>query len=261
MSVCDVIVMGAGGRMGRAVAAQVAANEAFRLAGAVERSENARMLAGYECVTGVEAENVFARCPGAVVIEFTTPESSLKTANLAARLGNPVVIGTTGFTAAQERELESAAQHGQIFWAPNMSVGLNALLAVLPKLVEALGPAYDLEITEIHHNRKADSPSGTALKLGQVIAGARGWNLDAVKKCGREGIIGPRAKEEIGIAAVRGGDVVGDHTVYFLGVGERIEVTHRVQSRETFAQGALRAALWVKNQPCGKLWSMADMLK
>jgi len=247
--------------MGRTVAALVAADKAFRLAGAVERPESANALTGYECVTGTDSESVFTQCPDAVIIEFTTPESSLRTAKLAARLGNPAVIGTTGFRTAQTKELENAAQGGKIFWAPSMSVGLNALLAVLPKLVEALGPAYDLEIMEIHHNRKADSPSGTALKLGQVVAGARGWNLDQVKNCGREGIIGPRPREEIGIAAVRGGDVVGDHTVYFLGPGERVEVTHRVQSRETFAQGALRAAKWVKDQPGGRLYSMADMLK
>jgi len=261
MSACDVIVMGAGGRMGRTVAALVLADKAFRLAGVVERPESVQALSGYECVTGVEAEDVFARCPGAVAIDFTTPESSLKTANLATKLGNPAVIGTTGFTAAQAKELENAGRSGRIFWAPSMSVGINALVAVLPKLVAALGPAYDLEIMEIHHNRKADSPSGTALKLGQAVAAARGQNLAEVKKCCREGMIGPRTKEEIGIMAVRGGDVVGDHTVYFLGPGERIEVTHRAHSRETFAQGALRAALWIRNQPSGKLYSMADMLQ
>lgn len=261
MSVCDVIIMGAGGRMGATLAGLALDDPAFRLAGVVERPQSADALKRYDCVRGVEMEDVFAKCPGAVVIDFTAPESSLKVANLATRLGNPAVIGTTGFTAAQVKELEAAAVHGQIFWAPNMSVGVNALVQVLPKLVEALGPAYDLEIMEIHHNKKADSPSGTALKLGQAVAAARGQNLDDVKKCSREGIIGARTQSEIGIVAVRGGDVVGDHTVYFLGPGERIEVTHRAHSRETFARGALRAARWIGGQKPGKLHSMSDMLK
>lgn len=260
MSVCELIIMGAGGRMGATIAGLAAADPAYRVAGVVERPQSAALLERYDCVKGTEMEDVFARCPGAVVIDFTAPESSLKVANLAARMGNPAVIGTTGLTTAQTKELEAAARHGLIFWAPNMSVGVNALVRVLPKLVEALGPAYDLEIMEIHHNKKADSPSGTALKLGQAIAGGRGQNLDDVKKCSREGIVGARTKEEIGIVAVRGGDVVGDHTVYFLGPGERIEVTHRAHSRETFAQGALRAALWLRGQKPGTLHSMSDML-
>ena len=261
MSVCEVVIMGAGGRMGATLAGLAMGDPAYRLAGVVERPQNAQALERYDCVKGTSMEDVFAKCPGAVVIDFTAPESSLKVANMAASMGNPAVIGTTGFTADQAGELEAAARNGLIFWAPNMSVGVNALLQVLPKLVEALGPAYDLEIAEIHHNRKADSPSGTALKLGQAIAAARGEKLDDVKKCSREGIIGPRSKGEIGIVAVRGGDVVGDHTVYFLGPGERIEVTHRAHSRETFAQGALRAASWLRGQKIGTLHTMADMLK
>jgi len=261
MSVCDVIIMGAGGRMGATLAGLALEDPAYRLVGVVERPQSEAALAKYDCVRGTVIEDVFAKCPGAVVIDFTAPESSLKVANLAARLGNPAVIGTTGFTAGQMKELESAAQNGPIFWAPNMSVGVNALLQVLPKLVEALGPAYDLEIMEIHHNKKADSPSGTALKLGQAIAAARGENLDDVKKCSRDGIIGPRTQREIGLLAVRGGDVVGDHTVYFLGPGERIEVTHRAHSRETFARGAMRAAHWLKGQKGGKLHTMSDMLQ
>lgn len=261
MSVCDLIIMGAGGRMGATLASLAAEDQAYRLAGVVERPQSAQALNRYDCVKGTEMEDVFARCPGAVVIDFTMPEASLKVANLAARMGNPAVIGTTGFTAEQMKELESAARQGPLFWAPNMSVGINSLLQVLPKLVEVLGPAYDLEIMEIHHNKKADSPSGTALKLGQAIAAARGKKLDDVKKCSRDGIIGPRTQEEIGLMAVRGGDVVGDHTVYFLGPGERIEVTHRAHSRETFARGALRAACWLRGQKAGHLHTMSDMLK
>ncbi len=260
MSVCDVVIMGAGGRMGQILAGLAQADPEMRLAGVVERPQNAAALDRYDCVRGTLCEDVLAKCPGAVVIDFTAPESSLNVANVAVRLGNPAVIGTTGFTAAQVKELEAAAKHGPLFWAPNMSVGVNSLLQILPKLVEILGPAYDLEIMEIHHNKKADSPSGTALKLGQALAAARGQELDDVKRCCREGIIGPRTKPEIGVQALRGGDVVGDHTVYFFGPGERIEVTHRAHSRETFAQGALRAARWLRSQPAGKLHTMSDML-
>lgn len=260
MSVCDVIIMGAGGRMGQTLAGLAINDPAYRLAGVVERPQSAASLDRYDCVKGTDMENVFAKCPGAVIIDFTAPEASLKVANLAARMGNPAVIGTTGFSASQMQELEAAAKQGPLFWAPNMSVGVNSLLQVLPKLVEALGPGYDLEIMEIHHNKKADSPSGTALKLGQAIAAARGEKIDDVKVCSRDGIIGARTQKEIGLVAVRGGDVVGDHTVYFLGQGERIEVTHRAHSRETFAHGAMRAALWMKGQKAGKLLTMSDML-
>lgn len=263
MSICDVIIMGAGGRMGSTLAELVLADPELRLAGVVERPENELALNKYDrsdCLKGTSVENVFARLPGAVVIDFTAPAASLVVANLAAQQGNPAVIGTTGFTEPQKAELAKAAKHVPLFWSPNMSVGVNALLSVLPKLVEALGPTYDLEITEIHHNKKADSPSGTALKLGQCLAEARGVALDEVKKCCREGIIGPRTQGEIGLQAVRGGDVVGDHTVYFFGAGERIEVTHRAHSRENFARGALRAAKWLSVQKPGKLYTMADML-
>jgi len=260
MSVCDVIIMGAGGRMGGNLAAMVQADPELNLAGVVERPQNEAALDKFTCVRGTDAREVFARLPGAVVVDFTAPEASVAVARIAAELGNPVVFGTTGFSPEQVRELEDAARKAPLFWAPNMSVGVNTLLRLLPSLVEALGPDYDLEITEIHHNKKVDSPSGTAIKIGQVLAAARGQSLDEVKKCGREGIVGARTKDEIGVLAVRGGDVVGDHTVYFFGPGERIEVTHRAHSRENFARGALRAARWIGSQKPGKLYSMADML-
>jgi 4-hydroxy-tetrahydrodipicolinate reductase len=261
MSVCDVVVMGALGRMGATlIRLAKAAPEQYRLAGALERSGCTDGLAGLECVVGDDLPTVLAKCPGAVVIDFTAPASSVASAAAAAAAGNPIVIGTTGLAPDQIAALSAAAAKTPIFFAPNMSVGLNVLLTVLPDLVRKLGPAYDLEVMEIHHNKKADAPSGTAIKLGQCLAEARGADYDAVKRHGRDGIIGPRTREEIGVAALRGGDVVGDHTVYFFGPGERIEVTHRVGNRETFAQGALRAAAWIKKQPAGKLYAMADML-
>lgn len=260
MGVCDIIILGAAGRMGATLTRLVLEDPDLRLAGVVERPQSATALNRYECVKGVSVEEVFARLPGAVVIDFSSPDASVATAHAAARLGNPAVIGTTGLTAEHMKELGQAAKHVPLFWAPNMSVGVNVLLAVLPELVRKLGAAYDLEIVEIHHNKKVDAPSGTALKLGQCLAEARNVALDTVRKCCREGLVGARPQGEIGLQTVRGGDVVGDHTVYFLGPGERIEVTHRAHSRETFAHGALRAAKWLKDRPAGKLYGMADLL-
>ena len=142
-----------------------------------------------------------------------------------------------------------------------MSVGINVLLQVLPQLTRLLGPAYDLEIAEVHHRLKKDAPSGTAIRLGQCLAQARGQEYEDVARCCREGIVGERIDEEIGVQTLRGGDVVGDHTVFYFGPGERIEVTHRAHSRETFAQGALRAAAWLASQPAGKIYAMEDMLR
>lgn len=260
MSVCDVVIMGALGRMGSTLTRLVQADPAYKLAGALERTGCTAALANLGCEVGDDLATVLAKCPGTVVIDFTTPESSVNAAKIAAASGNPIVIGTTGLNPEQTKVLAEAAVRTPVFFAPNMSVGLNVLLLVLPDLVRKLGPAYNLEVMEIHHNKKADAPSGTAIKLGQCLAGARGADYDAVKRHSRDGIIGPRTGEEIGVAALRGGDVVGDHTVYFFGPGERIEVTHRVHTRDTLAQGALRAAAWLRDQKPGRLYAMADML-
>jgi 4-hydroxy-tetrahydrodipicolinate reductase len=194
-----------------------------------------------------------------VVIDFTAPAVTMKVARACAAGKLAAVIGTTGLTTEQTEELRELAEKAPIFWAPNMSVGVNVLLAVLPMLVERLGAKYDLELSEIHHNKKKDAPSGTAIKLAQCLAEARGVDYENAKQYCREGIIGERPMGEIGVQTLRGGDVVGDHTVYFLGPGERIEVTHRAHSRETFAQGALRAAKWMWEQEPGRLYTMADM--
>ena len=260
MSVCDVVIMGARGRMGSTLANLARNNPEYRLAGAVERPGLDAGLSELGCPVGTDLAALLPQVPGAVVIDFTAPAATVDTVQVCVAAGNPVVVGTTGLSKSQTAALEAAAASGRVFFAPNMSVGINALLSVLPALVTKLGDAYNLEIMEIHHNRKADSPSGTAIKLGQCLAGAAGRDFDAVKKCCREGIIGPRPGEEIGIQTLRGGDVVGDHTVYFFGPGERIEVTHRAHSRETFAQGALRAAAWLRGQAPGRLYGMPDML-
>ncbi len=246
--------------MGSTLTRLAQADSAYRLVGALERVGCTELLANLHCEIGDDLATVLCKCPGAVIIDFTSPENSVKTAATAAASGNPVVVGTTGLTPEQTAALAASAAKTPVFFAPNMSVGLNVLLTVLPELVRKLGPAYNMEVMEIHHNKKLDSPSGTAIKLGQCLAAARGADYDEVKRHCRDGIIGARPSEEIGVQALRGGDVVGDHTVYFFGPGERIEVTHRVHTRDTFAQGALRAAAWLRGQKPGRLYAMADML-
>lgn len=255
----SVVIHGAAGRMGQTLCSLAKADPELTLAGVVDRSGSEERLAVWGCPMGSDLGEVLKQAPGAIVVDFSSPEASVGVARTVAANGAGAVIGTTGLTDEQQAALRGAAATARLFWAPNMSVGVNVLLKVLPELVAKLGPAYDLEITEIHHNKKADAPSGTAIKLGQCIADARGWKLEEKGNFARHGIIGPRPKEEIGVMTVRGGDVVGDHTVYFFGPGERIEVTHRAHSRETFAQGALRAAKWLSTQQPGKLYSMSDI--
>ncbi|CCO24607.1 4-hydroxy-tetrahydrodipicolinate reductase [Maridesulfovibrio hydrothermalis] len=255
----DIVIMGAKGRMGDTLVRLTQQSDDLNLAGVLERSGCEEGLDSLNCVCGTSPEEVLTKVPGAVVIDFTAPAVTLKLLETAAVTGNPVVIGTTGMTNEELAQVEEFAKKVPVFLAPNMSVGVNVLLKILPELVRMLGPAYDMEMTEIHHNKKVDSPSGTALKLAQCMAEARGLVYDEVKKHCRDGIVGARTKDELGVMAVRGGDVVGDHTAYFLGPGERIEVTHRAHSRETFAQGALRAAGWIADKKPGKVYSMADI--
>lgn len=255
----DVIILGARGRMGATLANLANADVELNLKAVCERPGNCDGLESFGCLCGDDLEALLPDCPGAVIVDFTSPEASIATAKIAARHGNPVVIGTTGLNPEQVAELEGIAKDHPLFWAPNMSVGVNVLLKLLPQLVQALGEDYDMEISEIHHKMKKDAPSGTALKLAQCLAEARGWDYDEVKNHCRDGIIGERPKDELGVQTLRGGDVVGDHTMYFFGPGERIEVTHRAHSRETFASGALRAAKWLRGQKPGKLYAMADI--
>ena len=252
-----IIIIGAAGRMGRTIR-RLAEEENFVIVGLVDREEG---LAGLQEGTIPVARSLEAlgkRVSGAVAIDFTAPDASMATAGMAADMGVALVIGTTGFSEAQKAELATLARKTPIFWSANMSVGINVLMRFLPQLARALGPAYDMEMVEIHHGRKKDAPSGTALALGEKLAEARGWKLPEVRCSARDGIIGARPQKEIGIQALRGGDVVGVHTVYFLGPGERIEVTHQAHSRENFAGGALRAARWLSGRKPGRLYSMAD---
>jgi len=254
----DIVILGAKGRMGTMLINRALADDELNFVGACERKGNAKGIDYEGCTASDCLDELLPSVPGAVIIDFTAPEASVENAKIAAKHGNPLVVGTTGLNKDQVAALEVSAKDVPIFFAPNMSVGINMLLKVLPDLVRALGPAYDLEVVETHHRMKKDSPSGTALKLAQCLAEARGWEYDDVKKHCRDGIIGERPDKEIGVQTLRGGDVVGEHTIYFFGPGERIEVTHRAHSRETFAAGALRAAKWLAGKKPGKLYGMAD---
>jgi len=257
--ITDIIVMGGCGRMGATLVRLSQQDADLTLKAVIERTDRLSELENLDCLVSADLDEVLPQSPRAVVVEFTSPEATVEHVGICKRHGNPIVIGTTGLKPDQLAFLEDAAKQVPVFLAPNMSVGVNVLLKVLPLLVQMLGPDYDMEMMEIHHNRKKDAPSGTALKLAQCMAEARGWNYDEVKKHSRDGIIGPRGEKELGVMALRGGDVVGDHTAYFFGPGERIEITHRAHSRETFAQGALRAAKWLAKKEPGKLYGMADL--
>ncbi|MDL2316685.1 4-hydroxy-tetrahydrodipicolinate reductase [Desulfovibrio sp. OttesenSCG-928-A18] len=255
-----VIVMGAAGRMGSTMCRLVREFDDLQLAGAVERPGQLDRLAGLPCAVSSDVTELMAKVPGAVLIDFTAPSASLATARAAAGAGCAHVIGTTGFSVGEREELEALAKDTPLFWSPNMSIGVNVLLQVLPLLTQLLGEAYDIDMMEIHHNKKKDSPSGTALRLAEAVAESRGVELEDVACYCRHGIIGERPQGELGIQAIRGGDVVGVHTVYFMGPGERIELTHQAHSRENFANGALRAVRWLHGREAGRLYSMRDIL-
>jgi 4-hydroxy-tetrahydrodipicolinate reductase len=193
-----------------------------------------------------------------VLIDFTRPEACMAYMQACVNANKPMVIGTTGFSESELQAMQQAAQHIPIVFAPNFSVGVNLLLGLVAQAAKVLHD-YDIEIIEAHHRFKVDAPSGTALRLGQAAADALGRDLNACAVYGREGITGERDRQQIGFATVRGGDVVGDHTVLFAGLGERVELTHKASSRLTFAQGAVRAAHWVKNREAG-LYDMQDVL-
>jgi len=256
----DVIIMGGCGRMGATLIRLSQQDSELDVKAVVERAERLDELERLDCVVSSDLDEVLAKTPRAVVVEFTSPEATLEHVRICRKHGNPMVVGTTGLKPEQVAQLEAAAKDVPLLLGANMSVGVNVLMKILPQLVQMLGPAYDMEMSEIHHSRKKDSPSGTALKLAECMAQARGWAYDEVKRHCRDGIIGERPEKEIGVMALRGGDVVGDHTAYFFGPGERIEVTHRAHTRENFATGALRAAKWLVKQQPGRLYGMGDLL-
>jgi 4-hydroxy-tetrahydrodipicolinate reductase len=259
-----IIVCGAAGRMGQSLVRLVAAEPRARLAGAVEVPGHAALgrdageVAGLARL-GVAVSAAYAPARDSVTLDFTAPAGALAHLEAAAACGAAIVVGTTGLGAAERARAEALARTTRAVIAPNMSVGVSVLERLVAIATRALGRDFDAEIVEVHHRLKRDAPSGTALRLGEVVAASQGAPLTGRARFGREGEPGPRTDAEIGILGVRGGDAVGDHTVYFLGAGERLELTHRAQSRECLARGALRAALWVVTQPPG-LYSMGDVL-
>lgn len=260
-----VAVLGAGGRMGRAIVRALSETEGARLVAAVERpgspdvGADAGTLAGLAPVGVAIGQALPAASAADVWIDFSSPAASVANAHAAASSGARLVVGTTGLGAQDREAIAGAARAVPVVLAPNMSVGVNVLLALVADAARALGPGYDLEIVEAHHRAKRDAPSGTALRLAEALAEATGRDLGKTARYERHGDIGPRTAPEIGIQTIRGGDVVGDHTVFFLGMGERLELTHRASSRDTFARGAVRAALWLGNRPPG-LYDMRDVL-
>ena len=260
-----VAVAGASGRMGRMLIEAVAAADDFTLGGALDVAGSASLGADATAFLGRTSgvaivSDLRAGLAGAeVLIDFTRPEGTMAHLQACRELGVKAVIGTTGFSAAQKAEIEAHARQIAIVMSPNMSVGVNVVLRLLDTAARALAEGYDIEIVEAHHRHKVDAPSGTALKMGEVVAAALGRDLRDCAVYGREGHTGERDARTIGFATVRGGDIVGDHTVLFAGTGERIEITHRAASRATYAQGSLRAARFLAGRGPG-LYGMADVL-
>lgn len=260
-----VVIVGCTGRMGHALLDGIFADVGLTLHAALDRADSPTMGrdAGEQFgrVTGVKVTTDLRAIRGAdVLIDFTRPEASLQ--YLSACQGEKVamVIGTTGFTAEQKETIRNASRDIGIVFAPNMSVGVTLLTNLVEAAARVLNQGYDIEVIEAHHRHKVDAPSGTALRLGEAAAAGAGRDFEKVALYAREGITGERNPESIGFATVRGGDVVGDHTVLFAGIGERIELTHKASSRATFALGALRAAKYLKGKKSG-LFDMRDVLE
>jgi len=264
--VADVVVAGAAGRMGSRIVACLADERDLRLTAALEAAGHAALGRDVGEVAGVgrtgvaiTADAAAAITAGRLLIEFSTPEATLAHLRMVAAVEGRAVIGTTGLTGEQKKEVEALAGRCAIMLSPNMAVGVNVAFQVLATMARALGDAYDVEISEVHHRLKQDAPSGTALRMAEIVAAALGRDLGKVGVYGRQGLTGARTPDEIGVMSLRSGDVVGEHTVSFGTLGERLELTHRAHSRDTFARGALRAARWVSTKSPG-LYSMQDVL-
>jgi len=265
MAKLKVAVAGASGRMGRTLIDAVLRDPELGLAAALEIKGNAHIgknageLAGSPCDVRITDDIAAALAGCDVLVDFTRPEGTLAHLATCRMLGVRLVIGTTGFGDAQKKDIATAARDIAIAFSPNFSVGVNVAFRLLEVAAKALGPGYDVEIVEAHHRLKVDAPSGTALRMGEVVAQALGRDLKQCAIYGREGVTGERKDATIGFATVRGGDLVGEHTVMFIGAGERVEVTHRASSRANFATGALRAARFLMSKSSG-LYDMADVL-
>jgi 4-hydroxy-tetrahydrodipicolinate reductase len=261
-----IIVAGAGGRMGRTLIKAIADSKGFALAGALE--DAASPLIGHDAgaLAGLGDNGIkLVADAGALldkadaIVDFTVPAATVAFAALAAKAGKVHIIGTTGLSAADEAKLKDAASKAVIVKSGNMSLGVNLLAALTKRVAKTLDNAFDIEILEMHHNQKVDAPSGTALLLGRAAAEGRGIDLDKHKVASRDGHTGARKAGDIGFATLRGGSVVGEHTVMFAGPAERLELTHKAEDRMIFARGALYAALWARGQKPG-LYSMMDVL-
>ncbi|MGI9419018.1 MAG: 4-hydroxy-tetrahydrodipicolinate reductase [Geminicoccaceae bacterium] len=260
-------ILGCAGRMGRALLAEVLETEGCALAGGTEMPGHTALgqdlgaLAGVDdigLVAGDDAAGLIAASD--VVIEFSSVDATLRHVAMSAEHGTAHVIGTTGFNDEAKAEIVAAAERTRLVWAANMSLGVNLLLGLTERVARSLGPeAFDIEIVETHHRNKIDAPSGTALALGEAAARGRGVALADVADRGRDGVTGARSTGAIGFAALRGGDVVGDHSVVFAGLGERIELTHKASDRQIYARGAVHAARWLSDRPAG-LYDMIDVL-
>jgi 4-hydroxy-tetrahydrodipicolinate reductase len=261
-----VIVVGAAGRMGRMIVNAIQNADGITCTGAIEtpghpsQGQDAGVIAGAgELGVTIEDDLQSIIHKGGVVIDFTSAEASLGNMEIAAAHHKPMVVGSTGFSAEQLEQARKLTMEFPCCLAPNMSVGVNLMFKVVEEIAGILGEDYDCEIIEAHHRMKKDAPSGTALRLGEVAARGLGRKWEEIGVYGRKGLIGERSKEEIGMHAIRAGDIVGEHTVIFGGMGERLEVTHRAHTRDTLARGAVRAAKWIVGQQPG-LYDMGDVL-
>jgi 4-hydroxy-tetrahydrodipicolinate reductase len=263
----NVIVCGVGGRMGGAVVRAIQQTAGVDLIAGIDKPASPRLgrdvgelaAAGHLGIAVTDRIEPHLRPPNTVIIDFTQPQASLGYLRAAAKKSTPIVIATTGFNPRQSAEIKRLSRRAPTLLSANTSLGVNVLVSLLGKVAKMLGD-YDVEIIETHHRFKKDAPSGTALALGRSVAGALGRNLDKVGIHGRKGIVGERSKRDIALLSVRAGDIVGEHTVIFGGIGERLEFTHRAHSRDTFAHGAIRAAQWLARQKPG-LYRMQDVLE
>ena len=266
MSDIKLVIAGAAGRMGQTMIREAAKAHGVKLIAGLEAADNPHPGQDLGRIAGIddlgarlESDPLSVIAKAGALIDFSRPQASLALADLAAQARIVHVIGTTGFAEADETRIKAAARHATIIKSGNMSLGVNLLAGLVELAAKALGPAFDVEILEMHHRMKADAPSGTALLLGQAAARGHGAKLSELRLKPNDGITGPRAPGPIGFASLRGGSVVGDHTVFLAGDGERIELTHRAEDRAIFAKGALKAALWGQGKGPG-LFDMQDVL-
>ncbi len=261
-----IAVSGAAGRMGRRIIALAYDNHDIEISAALETDSNPLIGQDVGSVAGIgsigipisnNVDDVVSNSD--VLIDFSSPEATIEHLRVVNKAGKAIVIGTTGLSEEQRLEVTHLARTTKCLMAPNMSLGVNLLFNLVEKVAKALGDNYDVEIVESHHNQKKDAPSGTANKLAEIIASSLNRDLNQVGVYGRHGIIGARKPSEIGVMALRGGDIVGEHTVMFVTGGERLELIHRAHSRDSFAKGAIQAALWIYDKPAG-LYDMRDVL-